>query len=154
MVQKSIEEFQIFQAATTAREFSYLRGNNGSQSVLIISRRFKDDLTSSVIAVFYFSRYTQSKDQGTPKSQDNRDKRFATQILCSCSVRFLNQITFLFLNSGPAGERGEIVLPGKITFGEKKVKESLFQLNLAMVSSPDQYWTTGEKLATPKVYST
>jgi len=56
----------------------------------------------------------------------------------------------LFLNSGPAGERGEIVIPGKITFGEK-IKDSLFQLNLAMVSSPDQYWSTGEKLATSKV---
>ena len=61
MVQKSVEEFQVFQAATTAREFSYLRGNNGSQSVITISRRFKDDLTSSVIAVFYFSRYALRK---------------------------------------------------------------------------------------------
>ena len=61
MERKSIEEFQIFQAATAAREFSYLRGNNRSPSVITISRRFKDDLTSSVIAVFYFSRYALRK---------------------------------------------------------------------------------------------
>ena len=61
MEQKSIEEFQIFQAATAAREFRFLRGNNGSQSVITISGRFKDDLTNSVIAVFYFSRYALRK---------------------------------------------------------------------------------------------
>lgn len=61
MEQKSIEEFQIFQAATAAREFSHLRGNNRSQSVITILRRFKDDLTNSVIALFYFSRYALRK---------------------------------------------------------------------------------------------
>ena len=61
MEQKSIEEFQIFQVATAAREFRYLRGTNWSQSVITISRRFKDDQINSVIAVFYFSRYALRK---------------------------------------------------------------------------------------------
>lgn len=68
----------------------------------------RQHLSKISVAVFYFSRYALRKL--CPRTTETRG---------SCSVRFLNQITFLFLNSGPAGERGEIVLPGKITIVEK-----------------------------------